>query len=312
MVLVGDVTAIERAMSGQKIPLRRITIARASEVIGMTDPPSSFRTRKDASMVVCANMVRNKQADAMISAGNSAAVMETATFKLGRITGVTRPAIAAFLPGGSLLLDSGANTDCDYVQLVKFALIGSACVEAVRGIHAPSVTLLSCGEEECKGNEAILQARRALQNLHDQGRIILLKNNIEGRDLFKGIADVIVCDGLPGNVGIKSAEGLGELIMNDIEQYTKVHPLAWVPMFLLRGMFRGIKKKLDYTEFGGAPLLGVNGVCVIAHGRSDAKAIASAIEVAARTVNQNITEAITAAMSVPCCSFEDKEPVTAN
>ena len=289
ITLVGDQKAIRKAMprSGDV----RAQILHTEEAIRMSDPASAFRSKKDASLVLCAEMVRNGEAQAMISAGNTGAAMAVAIFKLGRIEGIERPAIGTELPaltGRTLMIDAGANSDCDVENLTQFALMGAVYAEKVMCIASPRVALLSIGEEECKGNDLTKQAHAALSvsGLNFIG-------NVEGRHLFSGTADVIVCDGFTGNVALKSAEGLGEYVFETVKEDLRQHPLVRT---LLGPAVKRLKERVDYSEYGGAPLFGTNGICVIGHGRSNAKAISNAVRVAVRAVDQDIIRAISASL----------------
>lgn len=294
ITLVGNEKAIRKAMPKSGAGLERIEIRHTDDVIEMHDPAASFRTKKDASLVVCGNMVKEGLAQAMISAGNTAATMAVATFKLGRIEGIDRPAIASELParsGRTILIDAGANADCDVPNMMQFALMGSVFAERVLGIPSPKVALLSIGEEECKGNDLTKISHAALG---DCGLNFI--GNVEGRHLFSGAANVIVCDGFTGNVALKSAEGLAEYVVNLIKDELHRNPVAYLPLLLLYPMIRRMKRKIDYSEYGGAPLLGVNGVCIICHGRSNAKAISSAVKAAQKAVEQNMVSSINASL----------------
>jgi phosphate acyltransferase len=294
VTLVGDEQAITRVLPKSISAGSRIEIRHTSEAIGMREPAAAFRTKKDSSLVVCADMVSDGHAQAMISAGNTAAAMAVATFKLGRIQGIERPAIATQLPalrGQTILIDAGANADCEVANLLQFALMGSIYADKVLGIQSPRVALLSIGEEECKGNELTKMTHTMLR---ESG--LNFVGNVEGRHLFAGEADVIVCDGFTGNVALKSAEGLGEYVLGLIKEELRKHPLARIPLVFLAPAFRRLKQRIDYSEYGGAPLLGVNGVCIIGHGRSDAKAVSNAVRVAMVAVEQGVITSISTSL----------------
>ncbi|MDO8684711.1 MAG: phosphate acyltransferase PlsX [Armatimonadota bacterium] len=293
IVLVGDKEAILKSMPKSALNDSRIQIRHTSEMIGMKEPAAAFRTKKEASVVICAEMVRDGQAQAMISVGNTASAMAVATFKLGRIEGIDRPAIATDLPtitGRTILLDAGATADCDVANLMQFALMGSVYAEKVMSIPNPRVALLSIGEEECKGNELTKLAHTALR---DSGLNFI--GNVEGRHLFMGAADVIVCDGFTGNIALKSAEGLGEYVLALIKQEAK-NPIGRLCLGFSKPILRRLKYRIDYTEHGGAPLLGVNGICIIGHGRSNAKAISSAVKAAVSAVEHNVISSISTSL----------------
>ncbi|MDO8588546.1 MAG: phosphate acyltransferase PlsX [Armatimonadota bacterium] len=285
--LVGDQDAIRKVLPRSAASNDLIDIRHTSEVIEMCEPAAAFRTKKDASMVVCAEMVREGEAQAMISAGNTAATMAVATFKLGRIEGIERPAIAIELPARrsrTILIDAGANADCDVANLVQFALMGSIYAEKVMSVADPKVALLSIGEEECKGNELTKSAHAALRQAD-----LNFIGNVEGRHLFSGEANVIVCDGFTGNVALKSAEAIGD----EVKFLLKRRPLL---KLLLSPVLLPLKKRIDYSEHGGAPLLGVNGICVIGHGRSNARAVSSAVRAAVGAVEHNVISSISASL----------------
>ena len=285
--LVGDQDAIRKVMPQLEAARRLVEIRHTTEVIEMCEPAAAFRTKKDASMVVCAEMVHEGEAQAMVSAGNTAATMAVATFRLGRIEGIERPAIAIELParqGRTILIDAGANADCDVANLVQFAFMGSIYAEKVMSIPNPRVALLSIGEEECKGNELTKSAHAVLRRTD-----LNFIGNVEGRHLFSGDANVIVCDGFTGNVALKSAEAIGD----ELRFLLKQRPLL---KLLLSPALLPLKKRIDYSEHGGAPLLGVNGICVIGHGRSNARAISSAVRAAVGAVEQDVIASISASL----------------
>jgi glycerol-3-phosphate acyltransferase PlsX len=263
----------------------------ASEVIEMHEPPAqAVRRKKDASMVVCGELVRSGRADAMVSAGNTGAAMAVALTKWGRICGIDRPAIATSLPtmtGRIVLLDAGANVDCSPQNLLQFGLMGSVYAEKVLGVARPRVGLLSNGEEAGKGNEQIRAAYALLSesSLHFVG-------NVEGRESFHGGVDVVVCDGFVGNVVLKVGEGVVELLRSLVKQELQTQPWLKIPAALLAPAVRQIRRRTDYSETGGAPLLGVDGICIISHGRSSARAIANAIRAAGEAVRHGIVEQI--------------------
>jgi len=294
IVLVGD----ERRIRGH-VPAGAmdsgVRIYHCSEVIAMDENPSAIRTKRDASIVVAANLVKNGEADAIVSAGSTAAAMAVATLKLGRITGIDRPAIAALLPnltGQGILLDAGANADCTVENLVQFALMGSIYAERVMGKAHPKVGLLNIGEESCKGNELAKRTHEALKQMP-----INFIGNIEGRHIFTDLADVVICDGFVGNVALKSSEGLAEFILALLRQEVGAKLWARIPLAMLAPALRRMKRRVDYAEYGGAPLLGVNGVCIICHGRSNAKAICNAVRAAADAVSRDVIGCIRSSLS---------------
>jgi glycerol-3-phosphate acyltransferase PlsX len=241
-------------------------------------PLAPIRKKKDSSIKVAYDLVKKGEASALFSAGNSGAVLATAVFVLGKLKGLDRPAIGTVFPtlkGWTLLLDAGANVDCKAFHLVQFAIMGEAYAKYILKIEKPAVGLLSNGEEESKGNELIRETNAILRK-SSLGYI----GPVEGRDIFNGRADVVVCDGFVGNAALKICEGLAETIGSMIKEEVKVSWMAKTAYLLARGAVNEIKKKLDYSEYGGAPLLGVDGVVIIGHGRSSPKAVKNAIRLA--------------------------------
>lgn len=290
VVLVGDETKIKRHLPAELAGSGSITIQHAAEAIGMDEHVDAIRTKKDASVVVAASLVRKGEADAMVSVGNTGAAMAVATLRLGRIKGIDRPAIATVWPGKlgpSILLDAGAVADCTVENMVQFALMGSLYAEKVLGIANPRVALLSIGEEKTKGNELTKATHERLES----GSLNFV-GNVEGRHLFASTADVIVADGFAGNLVLKTAEGLAEHVGQLVKEDLRCHPLAWVPVVMLAPFLKRIRNKLDYSEHGGAPLLGLDGVCIIGHGRSNARAVANAVRAAKEAVDGGVVAAI--------------------
>jgi len=274
IVLVGDETAIRTELTQGGPYSDLISIVHASESIGMTEHPAQAMKRKrDSSLVICAKLVKSGEVDGTFSAGNSGAAMAIALYDIGRTAGVERPAIATILPtlkGPVLLLDAGANVDCSPQNLLQFAQLGSIYADKVLGLSNPSVGLLNVGSEVGKGNEL---SKASYQLLAESG--LNFYGNVEGNDVFDRTTDVIVCDGFVGNVLLKSSEGVSELIINVLRS-----ELSSGSSDIDRQVSRQIGKalsKFDYAETGGAPLLGIDGVAFIGHGRSQARAIASAI-----------------------------------
>ncbi|MBQ9614786.1 MAG: phosphate acyltransferase PlsX [Selenomonadaceae bacterium] len=290
IVLVGDEEKIRAVLKHEKDwEQLGITIHHASEVIGMDEHPAdAVRTKKDSSVVVATRLVKEGECDAVLSAGSTGAAVTAAQLILKRIRGVGRPAIATPLPtlhGVTLLLDSGANVDSRPEHLVQSGVMGSIYAEYVYGKKSPKVGLLNIGEEETKGNEQAKETYQLLKNLH----FINFVGNAEGRDIPKGHIDVVICDGFVGNVVLKFAEGLAKTILKLIKEAIKDGGLlAKCGAFLLMPTLKKLGKRLDASEYGGAPLLGVNGCCIISHGSSNAKAICSAIGVANEYVKGNV------------------------
>jgi glycerol-3-phosphate acyltransferase PlsX len=292
ILLVGREDAVCAAM-GHHEHAGAVEVVGASEVIEMHESPAqAVRRKKDASLVVCAELVHAGRAQAMISAGNTGAAMAVALTRWGRIPGIDRPAIAAVLPtttaqGRVVVLDAGANVDCSPQNLLQFGLMGSVYSQSVIGVAEPRVGILSNGEEAGKGNEQI----RAAYALLSEAAIKFI-GNVEGRDLFHGRVDVVVCDGFVGNVLLKVSEGVVELLMGLLQGELESKPWLKLPAALMRPAVREIRRRTDYSETGGAPLLGVDGVCIISHGRSSARAIANAIRAAGEAVKHGIVEQI--------------------
>lgn len=253
-----------------------IQVVDAAEVIGMHDSPAgAVRRKRNSSIVKAVELVKGGDAAAFVSAGNTGAVMAASLLKYGRIKGIGRPAIATLLPTPNrsvLLLDAGANTDCSPKHLLQFAIMGSLYSELILGVVNPTVGLLNIGEEENKGNELTLAAYALLK---DAG--INFTGNIEGRDVFNGAVDVVVCDGFVGNIVLKTGEGMATVLINTMQEEISKNMLARLGAMLVMPAFKGLKRRLDYAEYGGAPLLGVNGVTIIAHGSSNSTAVKNAI-----------------------------------
>ncbi len=291
LLLVGRKSEVEPLLQRFGTEGTRIEIVDAPDVVEMHDQPAqAVRRKKGASLVVCAELVKEGQASAMFSAGNTGACMAVSLFKLGRIPGIDRPALALPLPnqdGHTILLDAGANVDVGAHCLVQYAVMGSVYAQEVLGMARPRVGLVNIGEEDCKGNEL---AREALTLLRSAP--VNFIGNVEGRDLFNGNCDVAVCDGFTGNVILKVGEGVAELVLHAIRKEIQTHPLLRVPAAMLKPAFTRIKRRTDYGERGGALLLGVNGICIIGHGRSNPNAVTNAIRTAGEAVRHGIIDKI--------------------
>ena len=268
-----------------------VSIVHAPEVIDMKEHPAvAVRRKKGSSIVRAAQLVKEGSAAAMVSAGSTGAVMASALLGLGRIKGVDRPAIAGVLPnekGLTVLLDAGANVDCKPQHLLQFGIMGYLYAKKILGIANPRVGLLSNGEEETKGNE-VTQA--AYPMLLSAG--INFIGNVEGRDIFCGTVDVVVCDGFIGNIVLKTGEGLAGALLKMMKEEVTKSWLAKMGTVMAEPALKGLQRRIDYSEYGGAPLLGANGVFIICHGRSTAKAIKNAINVAGESVENRLVEAI--------------------
>lgn len=287
--LVGDEKQINEYLQEKH---NKLEIIHASEVITMDEHPgNAYRKKKDASITVATKLVKNGDAHAVVSAGSTGAQMVSSLFGLGRIKGVDRPAIGTVLPtleGGKLLLDVGANADCKVQNLVQFAKMGSIYAEKILGIHNPKVALVNIGSESTKGNELVIKAYEQLANLPGINFI----GNIEGRDIPKGNADVMVCDGFVGNVILKLMEGMASVFTQIIKEETNKSFVSKMGAGLMLPALKGMKKRMDYSEYGGAPLLGVDGISIICHGSSKSKAIRNAIRVAYESYSQGFIDAI--------------------
>jgi glycerol-3-phosphate acyltransferase PlsX len=292
IALVGN-KAILHVLAGRYINKSKLSIIEASQVIGPHEPPvKAVRSKPDSSIVIGVNLVRDGIASAFVSAGNTGAVVCASLLSLGKIKGIERPALGSFLDitptTPTLLIDSGANADCRPSHLVQFAYLGTTYVKHLLDISSPSVRLLSTGEEETKGNRLIQQSYSLLKksNLNFIG-------SIEGQDISKKTADVIVTDGFTGNIVLKTIEGLGDTFLSLMRQTG--HILSAAYHFQGRTLLSDIGlgswvKRVDYREYGGACLLGVNGAVIVSHGRSQAKAIQNAIGLAKRTAEQDICQ----------------------
>jgi glycerol-3-phosphate acyltransferase PlsX len=257
-------------------------------------PAAAVRQKKDSSLVVATRLVAEKKADALVSAGNSGAIIASSLMLMGRLPHTLRPAITSVLPtltGKCIVIDVGANVDCKPKHLLQFAIMGNIYAEEIFGIKKPRVGLISIGEEKTKGNELTAQTYKLLEKTD-----LNFVGNIEGRDIPKGKVDVAVCDGFVGNVLLKLAEGIAEMLFKLIKENLKKHPLAFASLPFLWGALKDIRKQVDYTEYGGAPLLGINGVSIICHGVSNSKAIKNAIKVAHDFSQKNINEKISETM----------------
>jgi glycerol-3-phosphate acyltransferase PlsX len=292
--LVGQPEAIQAELVKHDTTGLKLPIIPASEVIDMDDhnPASAVKAKPDSSMVVGIEMLKRDEADAFVTAGHSGGALAAALLHLGRIRGVKRPAISTLYPcvsdlGFCFLLDIGANADCKPEYLYQFALMGSAYAERVLGIPNPRVAIVSNAEEEGKGNMLVQDTLPLLRN----GPFNFV-GNVEGKDIPAGLADVVVTDGFTGNVVIKVSEGVAKMLMDAIRTEIKARLLATAGAALARPAFRAVGKMLDYREFGGGALLGVDGVVVIAHGRSDAYAVRNALRAAHRAVESDAINAI--------------------
>lgn len=292
-VLVGNEDVIKRELTKYSgYPKKSISIAHAPDIItNHEEPAKAVRTKKGASVVVAANMLKNGEGDAMLSMGNTGALLASGLLIVGRIKGVLRPALGTVLPtakGGKLLMDAGANTNCKPENLVQFGVMGSIYMKNVHKISTPKVGLISNGEEEGKGDELTKKTYPEMKKA-DFNFI----GNIEGRDVMEGTADVMVCDGFVGNVILKTVEGMGHVIGNMVKGlFTKNIGTKIGALFVLNGV-KKFKKSMDYREYGGAPLLGTKKPVIKGHGSSDATAVFNAIRQAKNFVAENVIKEIT-------------------
>ena len=270
-----------------------IEIRNAEEVVTMDEPPTAaLRKKKNSSIRIAADLVRKGEAVGLVSAGNTGAVMATTKMVFGMVPGVDRPALATVLPtltGYSVMLDVGANVTCKPHHLVQFAVMGHLFSRKIVGVTSPRVGLMSVGEEESKGNDLVKEVHKTLKRIN-----LNFIGNVEGRDIFNGRVDVIVCDGFTGNVALKTSEGLVDAMLKLMKEELTRNMQARLGAALSRQAFRRLKKRLDYSEYGGAPLLGLRGASIICHGRSNGNAIKNAIRVA-KDFAENQVDAMLAA-----------------
>jgi len=291
VILVGDKAKLSSELRGKEYTHSHISIKHTSETVDMDESPiSAMRRKKDSSIRVAIDLVKSGEADAVVSAGNSGVVMATALYVLGKLKGVERPAIATVMPkveGRFVLIDAGANVDCKPVHLLQFAVMGAAYAKHIFNVKDPRIALLGIGEEDVKGNELTKETFKGLRNL--QKNFI---GNIEGKDIFSGEADVVVCDGFVGNIALKISEGMAEATTKMLKQEISQTAYGKLGYLLLKSAFKNFKKKIDYSEYGGAPLLGISKLCIIGHGRSTARAIRNAIKLACEFHDKKVLEAL--------------------
>jgi glycerol-3-phosphate acyltransferase PlsX len=297
VLLVGQQQAVKEELARYSIDSLPLEVVHAPEVITMRDSPlAAYKKKKGSSVHVAARLVHEGQADALVSAGNTGAVMAVAHFTLGTLAGVDRPALAAPFPTSkgkvSVMLDVGANVDSKPAHLEQFAVMGEVYYRVIFGTRRPRVALLSIGEEEMKGNELTREAYNRLKKMP-----LNFVGNVEGRDVFAGNVDVVVCDGFIGNVALKISEGLVEYFTTALRTALNKDLRTKMGAMLSKPAFKGFKESLDYSEYGGAPLLGVRGITVIGHGRSNPNAVKNAIRVAAELARARVNEKIEAELA---------------
>ncbi|MCX7921815.1 MAG: phosphate acyltransferase PlsX [Clostridia bacterium] len=277
VMLLGDRDKIEKIIKERKFTNPRLKITHTSEVVTNEDAPTkAIKNKKDSSMVVGFNMLKQKKGDVLVSAGNTGALMTGALLILGRIKGVDRPALPAVIPtktGGTLLIDAGSNTVCKPINYLQFGIMGSIYMKEVLSIESPKVGLINVGVEEKKGTEAVRQAYSLLSKSN-----INFVGNIEGRDVPEGMVHVAVCDGFVGNVILKFLEGVGSFFFSSLKEIYSKNIISKLSALAVKGGFRNFKKSLDYEEYGGVPLLGVNGRVFKCHGSSKAKSFKNAVK----------------------------------
>lgn len=287
IVFIGDETKIYAILSQQTYDKTRVSIVHTTEVIENEDKPvKAIKAKKDSSMVVGFKLLKEKQIDAFLSAGNTGALLAGGLLKVGRIKGIDRPGLCSVYPttkGISVLMDAGANADCKPRNLVEFGIMGSIYAENVLGVNQPKVGLVNIGTEEGKGNSLMIETYPLLQEAP-----LNFIGNAEARDLPDGICDVMVCDGFTGNVILKVSEGVAKTFGGMIKSAVKSSPLSLVGGMLLKSGLNGIKKKMDYAEYGGAPFLGVDGLLVKAHGSSNSKAFMNGIRYAEKCIQGDV------------------------
>ncbi|GIW16116.1 MAG: phosphate acyltransferase [Tepidiforma sp.] len=293
VILVGRKDAIEPELRGTG-NIRDVRLVEAPDVIEMDEHATdAVRAKPLSSINVGLQMVKRGEADAFVTAGNTGATMAAALLTLGRVKGIGRPALATIFPAAdgklTMLLDVGANADCRPIHLVQFAHMGSAYMERMFGLQRPRVALLSIGEEETKGNQLTLEVHQLLR-----GSRLNFIGNVEGKDLPRGLADVVVMDGFTGNVVLKTAEGIAELLFTELRKAVELTPWNKAAGLILMSELRKVKRRLDYAEYGGAQLIGVDGVVVIGHGRSNARAIYNALKAARDAVQNGVLETMRA------------------
>jgi glycerol-3-phosphate acyltransferase PlsX len=287
LFLVGDTVAVAGELKRLNFTDPRVEIFHASQVVDMKESAAkAVRHKKDASISRAVDLVKNGSADAVVSAGHTGAAVAASVLKLRTLKGIERPAVACVLPAEDkrfVLIDAGANPDSTPANLLQFAIMGTVYSRHVLGYKDPSVGLMSIGEEDTKGNDITKEAFKLLKASGLQ-----FDGNIEGHDLFSGVSEVVVCDGFTGNVVLKTSEAIAHAIFSWLKHELFMNPVRKFGAKLAEGAFRSIRKKTNYEEYGGMPLLGVNGVCIIAHGGSSPLAIKNALRAAAESVAQEI------------------------
>ncbi|MEW6067286.1 MAG: phosphate acyltransferase PlsX [Nitrospirota bacterium] len=306
IILVGDESVLRAELEGKRFPPNKISIRHASQAVAMDESPSTaIRRKKDSSIRRGVELVKTGEADGFVSAGHSGVVMGTALLVLGTPEVVDRPAIATIMPtlkNPFVLIDAGANIHCKPHNLLQFALMGSTYSRIIFRRSEPRVALISTGEEDTKGNELTKEAFKLLKEAD-----VNFIGNVDGKDVFTGRADVIVCDGFTGNVILKTSEGLADALIKMLKMEVANLTAGRIGYLLIKPALRNFKKKTDYVEYGGAPLLGINGTCIISHGRSTARAIKNAIRVASDFAKNKVYKLISSAIEEDIVHHEGVE-----
>lgn len=291
IIFVGKESVVKKELEKYEYPKDRVTIVNADDVItNHEEPAKAVRSKKNSSIVVAANLLKNGEADALLACGNTGAILASGLLVVGRIKGILRPALATTLPtakGPKLLIDAGANTNCKAENLVQFGMMGSIYMKNVFDVENPTVGLISNGEEEGKGDELTKEAY-----LHMKDAPFNFIGNIEGRDVMEGTADVMVCDGFVGNVVLKTVEGMGHVMGNLVKEMFMKNIFTKLGGLLALDGVKQLKKTMDYRSYGGAPLLGTKKPIIKGHGSSDAKAVYNAVGQAKKFVETNIIDEI--------------------
>lgn len=287
LFLVGQTNRIEAELRSNNFSDPRIEIVHASQVVEMSDGAvDSVRRKKDSSVSRAVDLVKNGQADAIVSAGHTGAAVAATTIKLRTLPGIERPGIASVIPTETnlfVLMDAGANLDAKPEHLLQYAIMGEVYSRHVLGYTNPSIGLMSIGGEDVKGSDFTKEVFKLLK-----GSKLNFRGNVEGHDLFENPVEVVLCDGFVGNVVLKTCEAIAHAIFQWLKHELKRSPIRLAGAYMAKGAFMAIKKKTNYEEYGGSPLLGVNGICIIAHGSSSAKAIKNAIRVAAESISHQV------------------------
>ncbi len=295
ILLVGSETRVRREFDRLDSPNANVTIVNASEEISMSEGILSFRKKKKSSIRIGAQLLKEKKADAFVSTGNTAAIVYISNKVLGALKGVERPALSLLVPtlsGPTLLIDVGANVNCQPHHLEQFAVMGRIFMESILGLKEPRIALMSVGEERTKGNDLTKEVYALL--MESSMNFI---GNVEGKDIYSGKADVIVSDGFTGNIALKVSEGVVDTMFNMARTEIMKNLFAKIGFLLMKRNLKKLYKKVDYSEYGGAQLLGINGVCIIGHGRSNVVAVKNAIKMAKDFVKNKVQEKIQAEIS---------------